>query len=307
MGLFFTILRDNIAPIFMIILIGWVIGKKFSLDIHTLTKINIYVFVPALIFVKITETDITGSMVGAFGFAFLLMFVMSLLSSGLASIRKLTPSKAIAMKNAVLFYNSGNLGLPLIMLLFDQLPQAVSIQIMILLAQNLSTNTIGMYNANRGNLNVKDSLRAMLKMPTIYAVAFGFIFKLLHIDLTQFFLWPAAVFISNGLVPIALLTLGVQLSLVKMDFQDMDIYLTSLLRLIGGPLICFFFITLFRIEGIMAQVLLISSSVPTAVNTALLAVEFRNEPEFASQVVMTTTLFGAITMSVVIYIAQWLF
>ncbi|HHU78874.1 MAG: AEC family transporter [Caldicoprobacterales bacterium] len=307
MDLFFAILVDNIVPIFLIILIGYVIGKKFPLDIYTLTKINIYVFVPALILVKLTETEVTRELAGAIGFTFLVILAAGLLVTGIARLRKSSPSMANAMKNAVSFYNSGNMGLPLIMLIFDQLPQAVAIQIMVLLAQNLATNTVGLYNANRGNKGVKGSLLQVLKTPSIYAVTLGFLFKWLKVDLTKFFFWPAPVFISNGLVSIALLTLGIQLSRVKVNFKNVDVYIAGFLRLIGGPLIAGLLIFLFGYEGITAQVLLISSSVPTAVNTALLAVEFRNEPDFASQVVMTTTLLSPITMSCVAYIAQRLF
>ena len=276
------------------------IGKKFPLDIYTLTKINIYVFVPALILVKLTETEVTGTGRGH-RLTFLVILAAGLLVTGIARLRKSSPSMANAMKNAVSFYNSGNMGLPLIMLIFDQLPQAVAIQIMVLLAQNLATNTVGLYNANRGNKGVKGSLLQVLRTPSIYAVTLGFLFKWLKVDLTKFFFWPAPVFISNGLVSIALLTLGIQLSRVKVNFKNVDVYIAGFLRLIGGPLIAGLLIFLFGYEGITAQVLLISSSVPTAVNTALLA-EFRNEPGFASQVVMTTTLLEPNYMSCVAYI-----
>jgi predicted permease len=305
--LFLTIFLDNIAPLFLIVLIGWMLAKKFSIDIYTLTKINIYIFVPALVFVKIAETKITRDLLKGFFFTLFLMFVMSLIVGVVSRLRKNNPSVSRAMKNGVLFYNSGNMGLPLIMLIFNELPQAVSVQIMVMLAQNLTTNTLGLYNANRGNTDVKGSLLQVLKTPSIYAVIVGFFFKLLKVDLSQFFLWPAFSFLSNGLVPIALLTLGIQLSMVKMDFRNKDVYLTSFIRLIGGPVIAFLLISLFRMEGIMAQVLLISSAVPTAVNTALLAVEYHNEPEFASQVVLTATILSVFTLPIVIYLAQWLF
>jgi len=305
--LFFSILTDSIAPIFLIILIGYIIGKKFAVDIFTLTKINLYVFVPALIFVKITETEITREMLGAIGFAALLMGIMSFISMGVSRIRRSPRTLASAMRNSVLFYNSGNVGLPLIMLLYNQKPEAVSIQIMVLLVQNLTTNTIGLYNASRGNMTIRQSLRQVLKMPSVYAVTVAFLFKFLQVDLSRAFIWPAAIFLSNGLVSVALLTLGVQLSKVKMDFKNADAYIASFLRLVGGPLAAYLLIRLFGITGVTAQVLLISSSVPTAVNTSLIAVEFHNEPDFASQVVFTTTLLSALTMSVVIYIAQWIF
>ncbi|HHY81496.1 MAG TPA: AEC family transporter [Clostridiales bacterium] len=307
MNLFFTILVDNVAPIFLIILVGYIVGKRIALNIHTLTKINIYIFVPALIFVKVTETEITGEMLGAFGFTLALMLAMSMVNAVVARMRKSPKSLANAMKNSILFYNSGNMGLPLIMLLYDQLPQAVSIQVMVFLAQNICTNTFGMYNASRGNSDVKSSILKVMKIPTVYAVILAFLFKLAGVDLTRFFIWPAARFISNGLVPIALITLGVQLSLIKINLKNTDVYMAGFLRLICGPLIAFALLNVFGFKGITAQVLLISSSVPTAVNTALMAIEFENEPEFASQVVATTTLLSAITMSCVIYIAQWLY
>jgi predicted permease len=306
-GILFTLFLNNIAPLFLIALIGWILAKKFSIDIYTLTKINIYIFVPALVFVKIAETEITRDLLKSFFFTLVLMFIMNLIVGGVSRLRKNTPSVARAMKNGVLFYNSGNMGLPLIMLIFNELPQAVSVQIMVMLAQNLTTNTLGLYNANRGNMDVKGSLLQVIKTPSIYAVATGFFFKLLRVDFSEFFLWPAATFLSKGLVPVALLTLGVQLSRVKMDFSNRDVYLTTFIRLIVGPLMAFILLTLFRIEGIMAQVLLISSAVPTAVNTALLAVEYHNEPEFASQVVLTATTISVVTLSIIIYTAQWLF
>lgn len=307
MELFFSILMNNIAPIFLIILLGYVIGKKFKIDIFTLTKINLYVFVPALIFVKITETTITNELVGALGFTLLVIVIMNFVSMGVSRIRRHPRPMASAMSNAVMFYNSGNMGLPLIMLLFNEMPQAIAVQIMVLLAQNLTTNTIGLYKASRGSMNIRQSLRQVMRMPSVYAVIIAFLLKLLPLDVSQAFFWPAAVFLNNGLVSIALFTLGVQLSRSKMDFKNPDVYIASFLRLLGGPMMAYLLICLFGLEGLVAHVLFVSSSVPTAVNTSLIAVEFNNEPDFASQVVLTTTLLSALTMSIVIYIAQFIF
>ncbi|NLC43469.1 MAG: AEC family transporter, partial [Clostridiales bacterium] len=88
--LFLAIFLDNIAPLFLIIFIGWLLGKKFSLDIYTLTKMNIYVFVPALVFVKIVETEITKDLLKGFLFTFVLMFIMSLIVGGVSRLRKST-------------------------------------------------------------------------------------------------------------------------------------------------------------------------------------------------------------------------
>ena len=60
-------------------------------------------------------------------------------------------------------------------------------------------------------------------------------------------------------------------------------------------------------EGIVAQVLFISSGLPTAVNTALIAVEYDNYPDFVSQVVMTSTLLSAVSIVFIIYAARILY
>jgi predicted permease len=106
-GILFTLFLNNIAPLFLIALIGWILAKKFSIDIYTLTKINIYIFVPALVFVKIAETEITRDLLKSFFFTLVLMFIMNLIVGGVSRLRKSTPSVARAMKNGVLFYNSG--------------------------------------------------------------------------------------------------------------------------------------------------------------------------------------------------------
>ena len=108
--------------------------------------------------------------------------------------------------------------------------------------------------------------------------------------LTGFFAWPAVRYASNALVPIALITLGVQLAKTSFEFRNKDVYISNFIRLVGGPLIALAFIYLFGMKGIMAQTIMISSAVPTAVNSALIAVETDNHPDFASQVVMSSTL-----------------
>ncbi|MEJ6950731.1 AEC family transporter [Natronospora cellulosivora (SeqCode)] len=121
------------------------------------------------------------------------------------------------------------------------------------------------------------------------------------------FFWPSLEYLQNGLIPVALLTLGTQLYRTKFSFKNKDVYIASITRLLGGPILAFLLLNLMGIDGVMAQVLFISSSVPSAVNTALIAVEFNNEPDFASQVVMTSTLLSAITLTIVIYLSQYLF
>ena len=120
----------------------------------------------------------------------------------------------------------------------------------------------------------KDSVKSILMMPTIYMVPLAFALKALPFRLETMPLWPGLVYIKDGLISFALLTLGVQLSKTKFSFKNSDVYLSSGIRLIGGPLLAFAILKVIGINGIAAQTLMISSAIPTAVNTALIASQF---------------------------------
>ncbi|WP_425059527.1 hypothetical protein [Sporomusa carbonis] len=59
--------------------------------------------------------------------------------------------------------------------------------------------------------------------------------------------------------------------------------------------------------GAVAQTVLIAYSVPTAVNTALIAVECDSCQNFASQTVIMSTIFSAVTLTLAIYAARIIF
>jgi predicted permease len=59
-------------------------------------------------------------------------------------------------------------------------------------------------------------------------------------------------------------------------------------------------------HGVVTQTILIAYSVPTAVNTALIAVECDSCQDFASQAVMVSTI-SAVTLTLAIYLARIIF
>ncbi|KIL45026.1 AEC family transporter [Jeotgalibacillus soli] len=78
-------------------------------------------------------------------------------------------------------------------------------------------------------------------------------------------------------------------------------------RLIISPIIALLIIFLFGLSGITAQALFIASSFPTSRNSALLALEYNNYPEYASQAVLLTTILSSLTVAVVVYFSTVLF
>ena len=78
-------------------------------------------------------------------------------------------------------------------------------------------------------------------------------------------------------------------------------------RLLMGPLVALAMIYLLNIDGIIAQSLFIASSFPTSRNTSTIAMEYQIEPELHAQIVLFSTLFSIVTVTVVIYLSYILF
>jgi predicted permease len=318
MDIFLYILSRNVLPIVFLILVGFTVSRKFDLNIQTLSKINFYIYVPFFIFMQIYTTEMPSEMLKVLLFVLLFAVTNSIVAEGISRVRKYDVGFKNAFVNSIMFYNSGNIGIPLITLVFSSGPflingqtpyltMALTTQVVVLIVQNITTNTVGFFNAGKGSMHWSDSVKSILRMPTIYAIPLAFALKAMPLDLREFPLWPAFTYLKEGLISIALVTLGAQLSKTKFSLKNKEVYLSSFTRLIGGPVFAFIIINILSIRGIPAQALMISSSIPTAVNTALIAVERNNHPDFASQAVMTATMFSAVTLTIVVYVSRLLF
>jgi len=76
------------------------------------------------------------------------------------------------------------------------------------------------------------------------------------------------------------------------------------LKLLVAPCIGVALTFLLGLDGLLAQVLIISTSMPTAVNVMLLCLEFDNNPDYAARAVFYSTLLSPVTVTLTISIAR---
>ena len=174
MSLILYIFSHNILPLFIIIGLGVLLSIKFKLDINTLTKINFYIFVPSFVFVNLYQTKIEVDAIKALIIAVLILLINMLISRVVARICHYGVGMRNAFQNSIIFYNSGNFGLPLITLVFSSgayavgndnpyLNIALTTQVMIMVVQNVSVNTWGFYNAASSNRHWLEAVRNVLE------------------------------------------------------------------------------------------------------------------------------------------------
>ena len=263
---------------------------------------------PAAVFVNIYETKIQMDVLGQV-ILFIILFIGSqmIIGSFFAKGLKLERQESAVFKNSVVLINSGNYGIPVAQMIFVTQPIGVAIQVILVIFQNMTTYTYGLYNLISTTKSGLAIFKDFLKMPIIYALVIGATLNYWDIDLPKTISIPID-YIAGGFVAVALITLGAQLSQIEMRTMfNKIIYVSCFTRLLIGPAVALLIIYLLGIDGVIAQSLLIASSFPTSRNSSSLALEYDVESDTAAQTVLFSTIISCITVTFVIYISNILF
>lgn len=307
MAQFFTILLDIILPVFIIMVIGYICQKKFNLHIQTLARLNIYFLVPGFIFVRLYEADIQMNIfLQILSFILIHIVILYVIVKLIAKLLSLTTGRGAVFSNSVLFYNSGNYGVPVNDLVFKSDPFAMSIQVVFLMFQNIFIYTYGIFSLQSVQSGKLRALLGYFKMPVIYALLLGLLLGAFNVPLPGFVLVPAH-YVANAMIGLALFMLGAQVANIKLTSGLKLVYVSLSLRLLISPVLALGMIYTAGLTGLVAQTILIATAMPTSVNSAVIAEEYENHPDVAAQIVLFSTLFSAFTVTLFIYLAQVLF
>lgn len=305
--MFVFIILDVILPILILLLIGAILQRKFQFNLKQLSTLITYCLMPAAVFVNIYDIRIEIDLLLQIIY-YLMLYSLSLIivSHFISKILKLEKGESAALKNSISLMNSGNYGLPVSQLIFSHNPVGVSIQIFIVIFQNLLTYSFGIYNLLSATKTIGSIIQSFLRLPVFHALILGVLFQSFTIQIPNSIFLPLNQ-LANSFVAIALILLGAQLSNIKLNFSHRVITWALIGRLLMGPLLALAMIYLLNIDGIVAQSLFIASSFPTSRNTSTIAMEYQIEPELHAQIVLFSTLFSIITVTVVIYLSYILF
>ena len=305
---FWFLFRDVCLPIVVLISIGIILDKKYNLDLATLVKLNIHIFVPGFIFVKVVEsstreTELQGTSVVFFTLSVIAAtFVIGFL---ITVWQNWEPSKSRSFFLSTMFYNCGNWGIPMMALAYPE--NGASIHIYALLTMNLSTFTIGMFLASGygSKKPFAEIVLGLFKLTPVYAISLGIICIKFQIPVADWkYIWAPLQYIDRGLVSIALVTLGVQLSKTSPPKVDKFIGLALLLRLVVGPLIALGLTVFWKLPHSIAAILILGAGAPTAVNTALLAHDLKADSRYAAAVVFYSTCIAIFTVTAILTIQR---
>lgn len=304
MSYFFHILFANVIPIGILIAIGFAMGKRYAFQAQTLSKLVFNLFMPVFMFVMLLDVTIAwGIVLKVIAFTLLFVILSGLLAELVIRLRGYGRGMGSAMRNSVLFYNSGNYMIPLNQLVFAGNPNTLAVQIIVSVVQNVLPGTYGIYSVKAGKGTGWAAIRTVLLYPGIFAVAAAVCIRAAGLQLPETLLLPFQ-YISQGTVALALITLGVQLAALNLNIRLKDVAISGVLRLLAGPLIGLALVRLMGFEGDIAKALVLSCAAPTSLISALIAIEYDNEADFSAHAVLFSTMASMVSVTLTIYFLE---
>lgn len=297
-----------VAPILILLIVGVILQIKFQFNIKALSQLTTYCFMPVAVFLNLYETSIELKVLGEVGI-FIVLFIGSqmILSHYIAKGLRLNRKESAVFKNSVVLINSGNYGIPVAQMIFHSQPIGVAIQVILVIFQNMTTYTYGLYNLISSTKSGLAIIKDFLKMPIVHALILGGLLNIFNIEIPKTIRIPID-YIAEGFIAVALITLGAQLAQIELKTMiNKTIIVSCFTRLIVGPLVALLIIYLLKLDGVVAQSLLIASSFPTSRNSSSLALEYDVESNTAAQTVLFSTIVSCLTVTVVIYVSNMLF
>ncbi|WP_158599101.1 AEC family transporter [Planococcus salinus] len=295
-----TEILNVVLPVFMLLGVGFFVGKYLSIDSKSVSDISIYVFSPALFFYSISTSEMNMSDLGRIMlFAFILFFMFALFIHVMGMIFKWTVSYKNTLMLASGFPNAGNYGLPIILFAFGE--EGVAIGIIYLAMQSFLMNSAGVfYASNHHTVPKKDIFLTIIKMPGIIAIIAALLLKIGSVSIPVALL-NATDLLGQASIPTMLTLLGITLSSIQIKNVIAFIGTATVFKLVAFPLIAFGLLQLMYPPGSLeAKVLLIGAATPTAATTTLLAIKFRMNPDLVSSGMFVSTLVSIITIPILL-------
>ena len=289
-------LFEVLFPVFFIVGIGYYLGKKNpKIDTTFITNFAVNIGTPAMIIYALTSTGISFNIFKNYFWYYLIaILIFSIL--GIIFLYLLKTKDIVRELPPFIMPNTGNIGMPIC--LFAYGPQGLGVAAAIGALIVLCHFTVGVFLADR-----KFNINVILKNPPFYAIIISVIFLYFKIKLptfienTTFLLMYATIFLI-------LMTLGIALTRLKI-FSFKKAFISSIARVILGPVVGLLLIKYFNLEGFAAGALLIQCSMPSAVLTYLVGSIYSPKKivdSIASMIVVSTVM-SFITVPVVVFFA----
>jgi predicted permease len=291
----FSVFASDLLPIFVIAGAGFALARWLNASVVTLTHIVFYALLPCFAFRLLISSVATGRQFGLMVLlALLVMLAMAAVGALLSRALRLSRAESAVFLLVVMFSNGGNYGLPVVSFAFGE--EALSYGTVFFLTGSVLTNTVGAFLAAAGRRSLRTAATSVLKMPAIYGMVAAGVVLATGITVPTPLLRPVTM-LSDAALPLMILVLGMQLERASAPRRPALVAAAVCVSLLVAPLVALGLTSIFDVTGAARQAVVVLSSMPVAVATTILAVEFDASPDFVTSAVFLSTLLSPITLT----------
>lgn len=285
-------LFNIVAPVVVCAAIGFTwsrLGLPFETPFVTTLVTNIAA--PCLIVATLTKLNVSteafGQMAGAAALAILIFMVVG------AAVLRAAGLSLHSFLPAMMFANTGNMGLPLTLFAFGEEGLALGIAF-------FAVSAVGNFTLGALISSGSMSLRGLVRTPVLWAVSFALIFMFTGTK-PPTFIANTLTILGNIAIGLMLLALGVSLARLKVRSLGRTLGL-SLFRLGMGFAVGLGLTYGLGLEGAQRGVVILACSMPVAVFNYLFAQRYGRAADEVASVIVASTLISFATLPLLLLV-----
>lgn len=283
---------EILFPIFMIVFVGYLYGKRHRPEMSVANRLNMDIFVPALVFSAISSKSTALSANSTLAIAALIL----LLSCGLISyfLAPLIGEQRKTFVPPMIFNNSGNIGLPLALLAWGE--SALPIAVILFMVENTLHFSLG-----AKILDPQTSFWQLWKIPVVASAILGLFVAFFNIPIWAP-LHTGIKLIGDVSIPLLLFGLGVRMNSVSLSQWKIAVG-SAIVRPIIGMALAYGLALAFALPAQQKAMLLVFGALPPAVLNFLFAERYHQEPEKVAGIVLIGNLLALVFLPIALVMA----
>ena len=297
-GGIFLVFLNVVTPVFILVVIGYFVGPRLKIEARSLSRTAYFVFIPAFVFNIISEAKIDSELALQM-LSFILVAQIAVALLGFLVGKALRQSREITAAFVLIatFGNVGNFGLPLIVFRLGETARTYATVYFVATVFISFVICVGVASwARSGGVT---AVFSVFKTPALIALIPALVFNITDVEV-PIFLSRLSGLLGQAMIPVMLITLGVQMGEIPKIKINFNVFAASTVRLIGGPVLALLIVPYFGLEGLERSTGILQAAMPAAVLVSIIAMEYKLLPEFVTTTVLFSTLYSILTLTVIL-------
>jgi len=265
-GGIFLVFLNVVTPVFILAVIGYFVGPRLKIEARSLSRTAYFVFIPAFVFNIISEAKIDSELALQM-LSFILVAQIAVALLGFLVGKALRQSREITAAFVLIatFGNVGNFGLPLIVFRLGE--SARTYATVYFVATIFISFVICVGVASWARSGGVTAVFSVFKTPALIALIPALVFNITDVEV-PIFLSRLSGLLGQAMIPVMLITLGVQMGEIPKIKNNFNVFAASTVRLIGGPVLALLIVPYFGLEGLERSTGILQAAMPAAAGAA---------------------------------------